>query len=235
MNQKILLIVNDLKIEKIIDNYFENRNFEVITESTLDIENINKDNVPDIILSDFYNLELFKKIRSIKNIPIITLNSSSDDSDTIISLELGADDCISVPFNPRELLARVKAVLRRSHDIIQVATPNKVKSYKFDSFELNIINRTLIECDDSVTNLTNSEFELLSFFVENPGIILQREKIRNISLNKKNGDYNNSCNRFIDAHVSRLRAIIQSKANQMPVIQTVRGVGYIFAANVEAL
>jgi len=169
-------------------------------------------------------LSICKRLRSGENsIPIIMLTAKGDEVDKIIGLELGADDYLSKPFNPRELLARIKAVMRRQVSEIPGAPSAEEKLVEFGEFKLNLATREMYQNDD-VINLTSGEFAVLKSLVTNPRQPLSRDKLMNLARGR---DYS-ALERSIDVQVSRLRRLLEIDPAKPRYIQTVWGVGYVF-------
>jgi two-component system phosphate regulon response regulator OmpR len=161
------------------------------------------------------------------DIPVIMLTARADDVDRIVGLELGADDYLGKPFNPRELLARVQAVLRRRRTIPSAA-PEQREPFSFGRFRLDFQSRTLQQDDKPIT-LSGSEFALLKIFVNNPMRTLTRERL----LELLHGPEYDGTDRGIDVQVWRLRRILETDPSAPRFIQTVRGRGYVFVPDGE--
>lgn len=184
----------------------------------------------DLMLPDMDGMQVCQKIRASKNpqinkVPIVMLTAKGDTTDRVLGLEMGADDYISKPFEPRELLARIRAVLRR-HE-----TPNQADintgSLSFgkltihpDSHEVTINHKNV--------RLTTHQFQLLHYFATHAGKVLNREQLWQAM---PNDDSSDNIDRAIDVHISRLRALIEDNPRQPKRIITVRGVGYQFATD----
>ena len=169
-------------------------------------------------------LSICKRLRSSENtIPIIMLTAKGDEVDKIIGLELGADDYLSKPFNPRELLARIKAVMRRQVSEVPGAPSTEEKIVEFGVFKLNLATREMFK-NETVINLTSGEFAVLKSLVTNPRQPLSRDKLMNLARGR---DYS-ALERSIDVQVSRLRRILEADPAKPRYIQTVWGVGYVF-------
>lgn len=171
-------------------------------------------------------------IRKKSNIPIIMLTANGDEMDRIIGLEMGADDYLPKPFNPRELVARIKAVLRRSNESgeIEVAKLNRdVELLKFQGWELDTAMRKLISPEGLDISLTAGEYTLLMTFLERPRRILSRDQLLEIIHHRQAGPFDRS----IDIQVSRLRQKIEEDPKVPQLIKTVRGGGYMLTVSVE--
>lgn len=182
--------------------------------------------VLDLMLPGEDGLSLCRALRSASRIPIIMLTAAGDDTDRILGLEMGADDYIAKPFNPRELLARIKAVLRRAGDAPEAGAA--AKSLRFAGWHLDLVRRELLSPEGAVTELTAGEFDLLTVFVEHPQRVLGRDLLLDLTRGRMAAPYDRS----IDVQVSRLRRKLDRDAQQT-LIKTVRSAGYVFTALVE--
>jgi len=187
--------------------------------------------------------------RQHSSIPVIMLTANSDEMDRIVGLELGADDYLAKPFNPRELLARIKAILRRTdhnsknnnHKPVNEKTPvdsqhtlsigqtNKHRWFNFADFSLDTLSRELIHKGNSSASLSGADFNLLMLFLNNPGQVLSRDCIADITRGRDSAPLD----RFIDVHISRLRQRLHEDARHPQLIKTIRGEGYILTVDVE--
>jgi len=160
------------------------------------------------------------------------LTGRKDEADRVMGLELGADDYITKPFSPRELLARIRALLRRSRTHKTVAEGlSRIRAYRFAGWELNVRLRRLKSPQGEVVSTTNSEFNLLVAFLAAPQRVLSREHLLELSRLHNDEVYDRS----VDVQVGRLRKKIESKGNRSPLIRTERGAGYVFTAPVETV
>ena len=165
-------------------------------------------------------------LRGTSNIPIVLLTAMSDETDRIVGLELGADDYVCKPFNPRELLARIRAILRRAGPEPD-ARPT-ASSLVFEGWQLDRVRRTLRDPQGSLVELTAGEYDLLVAFAEHPQHVLTRDQLLDLTRGRVNGPFDHS----IDVQVSRLRRKIEADPQQPKLIKTVRAGGYIFCAPV---
>ena len=177
------------------------------------------------MLPDTDGFTLCKTVRSQSTIPIIMLTASADDTDRIVGLELGADDYIATPYNPRELLARIKAIQRRMQ-AGNVAGP--VRYLKFREFTMDLTERLLINARGERVVLTSMDFNLLRFFAEHAGETLDRSRLMEQTRGRDLGPLDRS----LDVQISRLRQRLQDDGKQPDLIKTVRGSGYVFSAEV---
>lgn len=183
----------------------------------------------DLMLPGEDGLAFCRRLRRQGEMPIVMLTARAGDTDRIIGLELGADDYIVKPFNPRELVARIRAVLRRTLEAPQ-AQLQRIEAYRFAGWTLDTSRRVLVAADGSVLHLSSGEFDLLSAFVVYPQRILTRDQLLDIA----HGRAASALDRSIDVQVSRLRRKIERNPLEPELIKTVRGGGYIFTAEVAA-
>jgi two-component system OmpR family response regulator len=185
--------------------------------------------VLDLMLPGEDGLSLCRRIRSVSTLPIIMLTAMGEEMDRIIGLEMGADDYLAKPFNPRELLARIKAVLRRA-GTARAATSPAGRVLAFHGWRLDTARRQLFSPEDMLVPLRAGEYELLLAFVDHPQRVLSRDQLLDLARGRNASAYDRS----VDVQVSRLRRKIEPDAAEPRLIQTVRGGGYIFSAVVEA-
>jgi two-component system OmpR family response regulator len=190
----------------------------------------------DIVLLDIMmpggedGLSLCRYIRERLDLPIILLTARSDDADRIIGLEVGADDYVSKPFNPRELLARIKSVVRRSRTLppsVRIANSERVR---FGDWTLHLSERELVDANGVAVPLSTGEFTLLRVFVERPRRVLTRDQLLELTRGDSNAE---PFDRSIDNQVSRLRKKIEPAPGAPSFIKTVRGGGYVFSGEVK--
>jgi len=227
---KILVVDDDLRLRCLLERYLKEQDY--IVRAVADAEQMDRflerENyhmmVLDLMLPGEDGLSICKRLRSAGNkIPIIMLTAKGDEVDKIIGLELGADDYLSKPFNPRELLARIKAVMRRQTVEVPGAPSTEEKEVEFGEFRLNLATREMYQ-NEEVINLTSGEFAVLKSLVTHPRQPLSRDKLMNIARGR---DYS-ALERSIDVQVSRLRRLLEVDPAKPRYIQTVWGVGYVF-------
>jgi two-component system OmpR family response regulator len=190
---------------------------------------------PDVIVLDVMlpgedGFSLCRDLRARSNIPIIMLTARGDETDRIVGLELGADDYLPKPFNPRELSARIKSVLRRARSLPENLEPERVHFFRFAGWTLDTATRNLTSPQGVVVALSGTEFRLLRIFLDHPNSVLTRDQLIELMLARDAGAYD----RAIDVQVSRLRQRLGDTAREPAIIKTVRGKGYVLAAPVEA-
>lgn len=188
--------------------------------------------VLDVRLPGEDGMQIAQKLRAESAIPILMLTGRVDEADRVMGLELGADDYLTKPFSPRELLARIKALLRRAKLAATVADEiAKVRAFRFGNWELNLGLRKLKSADGRVVELTNGEFSLLTAFLSAPRRVLSRDQLLELSRLHNAEVYDRS----IDVQILRLRRKIEPDPAHPQYICTERGAGYVFNAEVERL
>ncbi|OON62458.1 DNA-binding response regulator [Massilia sp. KIM] len=232
MNRKILIVDDDQKTRTLLKTYLEKSQYQVLLshngESFLVALNTYEAQLSlvilDVMLPDTDGFALCRTVRRRSNVPIIMLTASSDETDRVVGLELGADDYIAKPYSPRELLARIKAILRRTG-----AEPDAApRYYSFNGFVLDTVERRVTDPDGAPVSLTGLDFQLLRYFVEHPGDILDRGILCEETRGRDAGPFDRS----LDVQISRLRLRLKDDGKQPALIKTVRGVGYVFASEV---
>jgi two-component system OmpR family response regulator len=188
--------------------------------------------VLDIMMPGEDGLSFARSVREESGIPIILLTALAEETDRIRGLELGVDDYVTKPFNPRELVARIKAVLRRTNSIPPSREPEPDRPMRFGQWVFLADRREIVSSnDDVVTPLSHSECLLLAVFLERPNVVLNRDQLLDLT----KGRMANLFDRSIDNQVSRLRRKIENDPKNPRLIQTVWGGGYKFASTVERL
>ncbi|TDR72513.1 two-component system response regulator OmpR [Paludibacterium purpuratum] len=235
---KILVVDDDAKLRELLTRYLDQQGYSVETlPDARDIDRKLARNRPDLLVLDVMmpgedGLALVRRLRAQgEMIPVIMLTARGEDIDRILGLEMGADDYLPKPFNPRELTARIQSVLRR-----HLATPALTASHDenalihFGEFCLNLGQRELRQNDKPIT-LTSAEFAVISVLATHPRRPLTREQLMEMALGKGNGE---SLDRSIDVHISRLRKALDSETAGPRYIQTVWGYGYVFVPDGQA-
>ncbi|MGL4206043.1 MAG: response regulator [Aeromonadaceae bacterium] len=184
--------------------------------------------VLDLMLPGEDGLTLCRELRAHSAIPIIMLTAMGEDMDRIIGLEMGADDYLAKPFNPRELLARIKAVLRRSGNHHESEEGHEVAHYHFERWQLDLTRRELQDEQGVGISLSTAEFELLKVFLERPKRVLSRDQLLDLARGREAQAFD----RAIDTLVSRLRRKLERDPKNPELIKTVWGGGYMLAAEV---
>jgi two-component system OmpR family response regulator len=234
----ILVVDDDPQIRALLSEYMTEHGLRVsVASNGEELRRILVDEAIDLVVLDLRlpgedGMAIARSLRSQFTVPIVMLTGVRDEADRVMGLELGADDYMVKPFSPRELLARIRTVLRRSSG--PAATPlrqREVRAYRFGDFEFNLRTRRLRRADGTNIALTNGETNLLTALLASPGRILTREQLLESSRVHDNEVYD----RAIDIQVLRLRRKIEVDPTQPQYIVTQRGAGYIFSAAVEAV
>ncbi|MBF0459840.1 MAG: response regulator [Magnetococcales bacterium] len=234
----ILIVDDDPEICTLVSRFFEKNGFRVsavtdgkglwaiLHQTTVDLI------VLDLMLPDEDGLVLCRTLRASSNVPVIILSARGEDVDRIIGLEMGADDYLPKPFHPRELLARVRSVLRRTRGVPLPDKPGKGEedvSYHFAGWVLDVPTRQLYSPQGEKIFLSGSEFAMLRIFLNFPNQVLSREQLLDYSYGKEGETYD----RTIDMQVSRLRRRLKEDPKTPELIKTVRSLGYVLSARVE--
>lgn len=232
----ILLVDDDEDLLALLRKFFERHNFNVETASSgidMDVQMERQTfdaMILDVMLPGEDGLSLCRRIRKHSSIPIIMLTAVTETTDRIVGLELGADDYLAKPFDARELLARVRALLRRATaQPMTAAAPHPC--LKFGPWQLNLAKRELRSEDLTQVPLSSGEFELLLAFLEHPQRLLSREQL----IDYARGDAHDVYDRSIDVQISRIRRKIETNVRSPEMIRTVRNAGYIFSLPVERM
>ena len=187
--------------------------------------------VLDLMLPGDDGLTLCRKLRARSDIPVIMLTARGDETDRVVGLEMGADDYVPKPFSARELLARIKVVLRRMRSLPHNLRPDDAPRLRFGPWVLDTRRRELIAADGSVVPIGGAEFRLLRIFVGHPNRVLNRDQLVELT----QGREADALDRSIDVQVSRLRHRLGDDPREPRFIKTVRGEGYVLAVPVELL
>ena len=233
----VLVVDDDPAIRTLIAEYLRENDLRVTAASNgKEMTAALKEHAIDLIILDLRmpgedGMQIARRVRDQSSLPIIIVSGRLDEADRVMALELGADDYVTKPFSPRELLARIRTVLRRAA-ATQVLTGRQVdvRAYRFAGWELNIGTRKLTSPAGVRIDLTNGEFSLLSAFLAAPGRVLTRDQLLEASRL-----YDDVFDRSIDVQILRLRRKIEENPSIPRFIKTERGAGYTFAAAVEKL
>lgn len=230
MDKTVLIVDDDKKLTDLLTEYLTEFGFQISTlpDGTEILRTI-KTVKPDIIILDIMmprkdGLEVLKEIRTALAVPVIMLTARGEDADRIVGLEVGADDYVTKPFNPRELLARMRAVLRRS------AAPGAGETARGEDLVLRtgglVLDkaRRMIEVEKKEVELSSTEYELLRVLMEHPNRVLSRDELMTLARGR---DFM-AFDRSIDVHISKLRAKVERDPRSPERIKTVWGTGYMF-------
>lgn len=228
---RLLVVDDDPKMRELLRRYLTENQFEVsLAADAASMNRLMQREPFDLIVLDLMmpgedGLSIVRRLRGAgERTPIIMLTAKGDDVDRIVGLEVGADDYLPKPFNPRELLARIHAVLRRRPPVEAPGAPSgEPAEIHFGPFVLNLATRVLTR-EGTPVPLTTGEFSVLKVLTQNPRMPMSREKLMTLARGREYGAFDRS----LDVQVSRLRRIIEADPAQPRYIQTVWGVGYVF-------
>jgi DNA-binding response OmpR family regulator len=229
--KRLLVVDDDAKLLDLVIKYLSKEGFQV--DGVLDgkaMDTYLAQQLPDLLILDLMlpgedGLSIARRLRSSNGVPILMLSARGEDIDRIIGLEVGADDYLAKPFNPRELSARVKAILRRTgeNEGPAAGSGGPAEIYRFGNFQLNLTTNTLSREGEPI-NLTSGEYTLLEAFVKSPNRVLSRDHLIELIKGYERSPYDRS----VDVRVTRLRKKMEMNPEQPQFIRTVWGRGYIF-------
>lgn len=231
-NKKILVVDDDPGLRELLQEYLTIQGYEVVAVADgIAMDQHLKQHSASLVILDLMlpgedGLSLARKLRAGGKLPIIMLSARGEDVDRIIGLEVGADDYLAKPFNPRELLARIRAVLRRHEEEHATQTPDNSMEdpqHRFGPFQLALNTRSLSKNGAAIV-LTNGEFELLRIFADHPNRVMNRD----VLMDMMKGYERSPFDRSIDVRVTRLRRKIESDPAAPEYVRTVWGEGYLF-------
>lgn len=233
----ILVVDDDREIRELLAKFLERQRLRVTTardgkEARRAFLNGHYQLVVlDLMLPGEGGLDLARWFRAETNVPIIMLTAMTDETDRIIGLELGADDYVTKPFNPRELLARIRAVLRRTNEAEDRVSDQAAKIYSFAGWTLETARRRLLDPTGVEVSITGGEYDLLVALLDRPNRVLTRDMLLDLLRGRQAGPFD----RAIDVAVSRLRRKLEDDGRNAQLIKTVRGGGYVLSTPVERL
>jgi two-component system, OmpR family, response regulator len=232
----ILIVDDDREIRTLLADYLESNGYRAHTAADggamwKSLESVRIDLIVlDLNLPGDDGLTLCRKLRAGSNLPVIMLTARSEPLDRILGLEMGADDYLPKPFEPRELLARVRSVLRRSQVLPADRGGQGAQLLRFAGWTLDLTRRHLISPDGTVIMLSGAEFGLLKVFLAHPNRVLNRDQLLNLTHGRDADPFDRS----IDIQISRLRQKLGEDARSPQIIKTVRNGGYVLAVTVQA-
>ena len=234
----ILIVDDDPEIRELLKTYLERKGYRATTvadgrgmwaaldQGCFDLI------VLDLMLPGEDGLTLCRNLRAhstLSTVPVIMLTAMGDETDRIIGLEMGADDYLPKPFNPRELLARIKSVLRRAQGLSDKMPEAEASQFQFNHWTLDVISRQLISPEGIIVALSEGEYRLLRVFLEHPNRILSRDQLLDLTRGREAIPFDRS----IDVQVGRVRKRLNDTGPEPTIIKTVRGEGYMLTARVE--
>ena len=231
---KILIVDDDRDIRSLLADYLDGHGYATLMAAdgnamwaALDSNQVDLV-VLDLNLPGEDGLTLCRNLRAKSMMPVIMLTARSEPLDRILGLEMGADDYLPKPFEPRELLARIRSVLRRTQSLTAGSNGEQVQRLKFSDWTLDLTARHLVSPEGMVIALSGAEFRMLNIFLDHPNRILNRDQL----LNMTHGRDADPFDRSIDIQISRLRQKLREDARSPQIIKTVRNGGYVLSVNV---
>lgn len=228
---RVIVVDDDVRLRDLLRQFLSKNGFQVtVVEDAVQFNRLWIRErfdacILDVMLPGEDGLSILKRLRSDKDkTPILMLTARGEEIDRILGLELGADDYLPKPFNPRELLARLHAILRRREPAEPPGSPSKIDEViQFGDFTLNLGTRKLLKGDEEIS-LTTGEFAILKAFAQHPRVPLSREKLMEMARGREYEAFDRS----LDVQVSRLRKIIEADPSNPEYLQTIWGLGYVF-------
>ena len=233
-SEHLLVVDDDREIRKLLTEYLEQAGYRVSAvpdgkamRRVIDGHRVDLV-VLDLMLPGEDGLTLCRDLRARSNLPVLMLTARGTEVDRIVGLEMGADDYLAKPFNPRELLARIKSILRRARSLPSNLEPEEVGAFRFADWSLDVAARHLVAPDGLVVPLSGAEYRLLRVFLEHAQCVLSRDQLLELA----NGRETILFDRSIDVLVGRLRKRLRDDGREPQLVKTVRGEGYVLAASV---
>lgn len=232
--EHLLIVDDDKEIRNLLTDYLEQADYRISAVGDgKAMRRVLESNRIDLVILDLMlpgedGLTLCRELRGKTNLPVLMLTARGDEVDRIIGLEMGADDYLAKPFNPRELLARIKSVIRRAQALPPNMETDKVHTLRFAGWTLDVATRNVTAADGLVVPLSGAEYRLLRVFLDHPQRVLAREQLLELA----NGREAILFDRSIDVLVGRLRKRLRDDSREPVLIKTVRGEGYVLATSV---
>jgi two-component system OmpR family response regulator len=232
----VLIVDDDREIRSLLADYLETHGYTTLMAADGHaMSSALEKNPVDLLVLDLNlpgedGLTLCRNLRAKSNLPVIMLTARGEPLDRILGLEMGADDYLPKPFEPRELLARIRSVLRRTQNNGGREHDESPKKLRFGEWTLDLVARHLISPDERVIALSGSEYRLLNIFLEQPNTVLNRDQLLNMTQGRDADPFDRS----IDIQISRLRQKLGEDARSPQIIKTVRNGGYVLSVNVTA-
>jgi len=230
----ILIVDDDRDIRTLLAEYLESNGYRVLTAiNGSEMAKVMQGARVDLIVLDLTlpgedGLTICRNLRALSTVPVIMLTARSESLDRILGLEMGADDYLSKPFEPRELFARIRSVLRRTMALPPNMATNAVRQIQFADWTLDLVARHLVKQDGMVVALSGAEFRLLNVFLSHPNRILNRDQLLELTQGRESDPFDRS----VDIQISRLRQRLGDDARTPNIIKTVRNEGYVLATAV---
>ncbi|MEO1661279.1 MAG: response regulator [Pseudomonadota bacterium] len=233
-NPSILVVDDDPEIRTLVKKLLERNHMQVrLARDVFEAQASFDQKAPDLIVLDIMmpggdGTTFCRRLRQDSNVPILMLSAMGDDIDRIIGLETGADDYLAKPFNPRELVARIRSILRRSSGETAHTDTPQIQILQFEDFQFQPAARKLLRQEQEI-DLTSGEFTILQILIEHAPRVLSRDQLLELS----RGIHSTAFDRSIDSHISRLRGKIEQNPRHPELIKTIRNLGYVFTASIE--
>ncbi|MDY7579825.1 response regulator [Herbaspirillum sp. RTI4] len=232
----ILVVDDDRDIRTLLAEYLDANGFRTLTATNgHDMRQVLAESRVDLIVLDLTlpgedGLTLCRNLRAQSSIPVIMLTARGEPLDRILGLEMGADDYLAKPFEPRELFARIRSVLRRTHALPPNMAAEQLQTLYFSGWALDLTARHLLNPEGVVVALSGAEFKILKVFLDHPNRVLNRDQLLELTQGREADPFDRS----IDIQISRLRQKLGDDARTPTIIKTVRNEGYVLAAGVSA-
>lgn len=233
----ILIVDDDPEIRQLLVDYLVRNGFDALPARSGRemVQRLDKHAIDlvvlDLMLPDADGLVLCRNLRTKSNLPVLMLTARGEEADRILGIEMGADDYLVKPFSPRELLARIRSILRRTRALPPNLRPDAQRCLAFAGWKLDTATRVLTGADGVATPLSGAEYRLLRILLDHPNRVLNRDQLVELIHGREAEPYD----RAIDVQISRLRQRLQDTGRECGLIKTVRGEGYVLAAVVEGL
>jgi two-component system OmpR family response regulator len=232
----VLVVDDDAEIRDLLSEYLQKNGYRVtaVAEGKGMWSALESGGRVDIVVLDLMlpgddGLTLCRNLRARLDVPVIMLTARGEEMDRIVGLEMGADDYLAKPFSPRELLARIKSILRRARALPRNLKPDSARALRFAGWTLDLTTRNLRSREGVVVALSGTEYKLLRVFLSHPNRVLNRDQLIDLMLSRDASPFDRS----IDVQVSRLRHRLGDNPKEPGIIKTVRGEGYVLSAGIE--
>ena len=230
----ILIVDDDRDIRDLLSEYLQKQGYRVsVAADGRAMRATLSRSAPDLIVLDLMlpgedGLVLCREVRAQSDVPIIILTARGEEVDRIVGLEMGADDYLAKPFSPRELVARIKSILRRTRALPSNLKPDEARFIRFAGWTLEVATRNLVSPEGVTIALSGTDYKLLRIFLDHPNRVLNRDQLIDMTQSRDAGPFDRS----IDLQVSRLRRRLNDNPKEPAIIKTARGEGYVLATEV---